>query len=369
MKQYSIFALLLVILAACDNSPEGFRINGTLGGDVKDGTQVFLKRTDERNQPIDVDTASITGGEFSFSGDATLPELHYLFVDQMRGNIPLIIEKGTIEVKAQKDSLAYAEIDGTLQNELFSDFLESSRALSRKALSMNEDMMEASSKRDTAVMNSLREEYFELQEEAKSFELEYARNNPNALISALIIDKAHSTGSLPEGQVKELYEALSDEIKNTEAGKKLKEKIDAIGNTSIGAKAPDFEAPTPNGESLALSDVLGKVTIVDFWAAWCKPCRAENPNVVKVYNKYRDQGLSILGVSLDKSEEDWKRAIEEDGLAWNHVSNVRYFDEIAQLYNVNAIPATFILDEDGVIVAKNLRGSELDKKVGELLLQ
>lgn len=112
---------------------------------------------------------------------------------------------------------------------------------------------------------------------------------------------------------------------------------------------------------------MGKVTIVDFWAAWCKPCRAENPNVVKVYNKYKDQGLSILGVSLDRSEEAWKKAIEEDGLTWNHVSNVQYFDEIAALYNVNAIPATFILDENGVIVAKNLRGEALEEKIGELL--
>ena len=118
---------------------------------------------------------------------------------------------------------------------------------------------------------------------------------------------------------------------------------------------------------MALNEVMGKVTIVDFWAAWCKPCRAENPNVVRVYNKYKDQGLSILGVSLDRNANDWKKAIEDDGLAWHHVSNVQYFDEIAKLYNVDAIPATFILDENGIIVAKDLRGASLDAKIGELL--
>jgi thiol-disulfide isomerase/thioredoxin len=113
--------------------------------------------------------------------------------------------------------------------------------------------------------------------------------------------------------------------------------------------------------------VLGKVTIVDFWAAWCKPCRAENPNVVQVYNKYHDKGLNILGVSLDRRAEDWTKAIEEDGLVWNHVSNIKYFDEIAELYNVRAIPATFILDENGVIIAKDLRGPALENKISELL--
>ncbi|MDO1499000.1 TlpA disulfide reductase family protein [Winogradskyella maritima] len=108
---------------------------------------------------------------------------------------------------------------------------------------------------------------------------------------------------------------------------------------------------------MALADVLGKVTLIDFWAAWCKPCRAENPNVVSVYNKYHEKGLNIIGVSLDRTADAWKKAIEDDGLTWNHVSHVAYFnDPIAKLYNVNAIPAAFLLDENGVIIAKNLRG-------------
>jgi thiol-disulfide isomerase/thioredoxin len=113
---------------------------------------------------------------------------------------------------------------------------------------------------------------------------------------------------------------------------------------------------------------MGKVTLIDFWAAWCKPCRAENPNVVSAYKKYHDKGLNIIGVSLDRSAEDWKKAIADDGLIWNQVSHVAYFeDPIAKLYGVDAIPAAFLLDENGVIVAKNLRGSQLEEKVAELL--
>lgn len=357
----------VLALAACNKNPEGFTINGTVEGEVANGTKIFLRTTDAQNQLVEVDTTTIENGKYTFTGPAKLPTVHYLFIDQLRGNTPVIIEKGEIQVAAHKDSLNFAKIEGTPQNELFAKFLDDSRALSERAMGINDDMRNASAKNDTVAMASLRDEYFELQEEAKNFELEYVKKNPDALISVLILDKVLSTKALPEDEVKVLYDALSPEMKKTQPGKSIAEKLEKGKNTSIGSKAPNFSAPTPTGGQLALNDVLGKVTIVDFWAAWCKPCRAENPNVVKIYNKYHDKGLNILGVSLDRKAEDWKKAIKDDGLTWNHVSNVNYFDEIAKLYNVEAIPATFILDENGVIIAKNLRGSALEEKVAELL--
>ncbi|MGB5822235.1 MAG: TlpA disulfide reductase family protein [Saonia sp.] len=367
MKKIVWVFCITLLLVACNDNPNGFTIEGTITGELENGTKIFLKKTNEMNQPVDVDTTTVENGTFIFTGDAGSPELHYVFIDQISGNVPLIIEKGGIELKAQKDSLGMAKIKGTLQNDLFSDFLKNSREISLKAMSMNDDMRAANAARDTATMAALREEYFELQEEAKTFEIDYVKENPNALISALIIDKVLTTKALPDDEVQEMYNALTAEIKETTVGKKIKEKIDKGKATSIGSKAPNFSAPTPTGEQLALNEVLGKVTILDFWAAWCKPCRAENPNVVKVYNKYHEKGLNILGVSLDKKAEDWKKAIADDSLAWNHVSNVDYFDEIAKLYGVEAIPATFILDENGVIVAKNLRGPALEEKIASML--
>ncbi|MEL6917906.1 MAG: TlpA disulfide reductase family protein [Bacteroidota bacterium] len=367
MKRTLLALCLLIALAACNSTPDGFKIEGTITGELENGTNIFLKRTNDKNQPVDVDTTTVENGVFSFTGEGAVPELHYIFIDQVRGNIPVIIENGEIVVKAQKDSLNFAKIKGTLQNDLFSDFLKSSRELSLKAMSMNNDMRAASAARDTATMAALREEYFELQEDAKKFELEYVKENPNALISALIIDKVLTTKALSDEEAQKMYDALTPEIKETKVGKVIMEKLAKGKTTSIGAKAPNFSAPTPTGEEMALNDVLGKVTILDFWAAWCKPCRAENPNVVKVYNKYHEKGLNILGVSLDKRAEDWKKAIVDDGLEWNHVSNVDYFDEIAKLYGVDAIPATFILDEEGIIVAKNLRGPALEEKIASML--
>ncbi|WP_297794874.1 TlpA disulfide reductase family protein [uncultured Eudoraea sp.] len=367
MKKYIFTALLSGILVACNTTPEGYKLEGTLTGELENGTQVFLKKTDETNQLVEVDTTTLENGQFTFTGTSDLPELHYILINRVRGNIPVVLENGSIEVKAQKDSLAFAGMKGTLQNDLFADFLEESRGLSGRAQSMSNEMRNATAMQDTAAMTSLRDEYFELQEEAKTFEVRFTKEHPEALISALIIEKVMATKGLPENEIKELYEALTPTIKETVVGQRIKDKLEKLTTTSIGSKAPNFSAPTPSGDELALNDVLGKVTIVDFWAAWCKPCRAENPNVVKIYNKYHEKGLNILGVSLDRRAEDWTKAIEDDGLVWNHVSNVQYFDEIAELYNVKAIPATFILDENGVIIAKDLRGMALENKISELL--
>ncbi|HAV55900.1 MAG TPA: peroxiredoxin, partial [Aequorivita sp.] len=137
----------------------------------------------------------------------------------------------------------------------------------------------------------------------------------------------------------------------------------------VGSLAPNFSAPTPTGEMMSLKDALGKYTIIDFWASWCRPCRIENPNVVKVYNKYHDKGLNIISVSLDKAEQKdkWLQAIKDDQMDWYHVSNLQFWqDPIAQQYSVRSIPATFLLDENGVIIDKNLRGAALEAKIATL---
>lgn len=244
-----------------------------------------------------------------------------------------------------------------------------------QAQSIQMDMQRAQNANDQATIASLRDEMEELQNEYKTFELEYIKNNPDALISALLLERAISSKAVESAKIQEMFNALSKEIQDSKPGKrvatnveKLKKSEEAEKKTAVGAKAPNFSGPTPDGKEIALTDVLGKATLIDFWAAWCRPCRAENPNIVSVYKKYHDKGLNIIGVSLDKSEEAWKKAIADDGLEWNHVSHIAYFnDEIAQQYNVDAIPAAFLLDENGVIVAKNLRGPALEAKVAELL--
>ncbi|MBT8236806.1 MAG: AhpC/TSA family protein [Bacteroidia bacterium] len=368
MRFFGVGLVLIgIILSSCATEVDGYLLEGEFTGELEDGTAVYLKAMNEQNRLVEVDTAYLEAGTFQFEGKTEIPELHYLFVDQIRGNIPVVLEDGKIEVNAQKDSLAFASVSGTQQNEYFQNYLLHSREISLKVASIQRDASTATATRDTAVVNSLRDEYIELQNEARAYEVDFIKGQPNALISLLLLERVNATKTIPETEIMELFNSLSPELQNSAIGSKLKVALERGAKVAIGAIAPNFSAPTPGGQQLSLNEVLGKVTILDFWAAWCKPCRAENPNLVKVYEAHKDKGLSIIGVSLDRKAEDWIKAIEVDNLSWHQVSNVRYFDEIAALYNVRAIPASFILDENGVIVAKNLRGAALGEKISELL--
>ncbi|SDF02280.1 TlpA disulfide reductase family protein [Cellulophaga baltica] len=367
MRKVILGLFATALLVSCNSNPDGFSIEATVNGEIENGTKVFLKKINEVNQPVDVDTTTVENGKFVFKGTADSLDLQYIFIDKLQGNIPVMIEKGTIDVVFQKDSLGFAKVEGTEQNELFGKFLDNSRSFSKRAMSMRSDFEKARASGDLATQEALQAESMEMQEQAKNFELTYIKENPNAYVSVLILERVLMSKGLAEDEISKIYEAFTPEIKSTATAKRIEKQLSLTKSTAIGSKAPDFSAPTPDGKQLALKDALGKVTIVDFWAGWCRPCRAENPNLVRVYNKYKDSGLSILGVSLDKTKEEWTGAIAADSLTWNHVSNVQYFDEIAKLYNVRAIPAMFILDENGVIIAKDLRGPELESKIAELM--
>ena len=371
MKKIVLCLVLVVGFLACNSKPEGYELNGELRGEVADGTKVYLKKIDSTNRPVDVDTTTVEKGKFKFTGNQELPEMHYLFIDNLNGYGTVILENGEIMYSGQRDSIGVAEISGTPQNETFSDYMKGSIAIADKARSVGQDMQTA----DEATKTALADEMKELQEEYQNFDVNFIKDHPDALISVLLMDRAIASRTMTYDELKAMYDAFNPKMKETGAGKKIGDKLEALKereengkNTKIGAKAPEFTAPGPDGQQVALNEVLGKITLVDFWAGWCKPCRAENPNIVAVYKKYHDKGLNILGVSLDRKPEDWKKAIADDELDWNHVSHVLYFnDPIAKLYNVDAIPAAFLLDENGVIIAKNLRGPALEQKVAELL--
>ena len=368
MKKLLLVFIIAITIVACSTSSDGYTLNGKITGELIDSTKIYLKAIDSTNRLIDIDTTMSSNGTFKFTGDQSTPSLNYIVIDGIRGNFPVIIENGNISFSGQKDSLQFATIAGTPQNEFFSNFLTEQRSMQSIAESMQRDLRAARNSKDSATMNSLRDEFFELQEKSKQFSQDFIKENPSALISALLLQNLLRAKSLPATDVKTYYDALTEDIKATKPGKAIAKELANVLATEIGATAPSFSGPSPDGNTLALSDVKGKLVLVDFWAAWCKPCRAENPNIVSVYNKYKEKGFNVIGVSLDRKSEDWLKAIEADGLAWNHISNLKYFnDPIAKMYNVNAIPAAFLLDENGVIVGKNLRGPALEQKVAEFL--
>ena len=221
----------------------------------------------------------------------------------------------------------------------------------------------------------------EITKKMEDFPFEFVAEHNDNPFSVILLQKLAEAKDADFPRIEASLNSLSDEQKQSVTATMLKTQLNikkaeqaAIGATQIGQVAPAFSAPTPDGKILSLDDVKGKLTLIDFWASWCKPCRRENPNVVKVYNKYHKKGLEIISVSLDgsRSQKDpkaaWIKAIEDDKLTWSHVSNLNYFnDPVAKAYNINSIPATYLLDQDGKIVAKNLRGDALEKKVAEYL--
>ncbi len=150
--------------------------------------------------------------------------------------------------------------------------------------------------------------------------------------------------------------------------KELSNQVEKLKVTAVGQIAPEISLANPNGQIVKLSSLRGKYVLIDFWAKWCGPCRRENPNVVKAYKRFKDKGFEVFGVSLDRNKEDWVKAIAEDGLTWTHVSDLKYFEsQAAKDYNINAIPFSILLDKTGKIIAKNLRGAALEKKLEEVV--
>ena len=368
MKKIFTFLVACAVLASCNQLKENeYRLDVEISG-VEDGKKVLVKKSDEENLPVTLDSTVVKDGKFVISGFSETPELHYVFIEGVQGNLGYIAEPGNIKAIAYKDSITKSVLSGTPSNDDFNSFLNESKAIGNKINAVRTAYADASKTGDTVTLNTLGETYRELMVEAGEFETDFIKNHPESFMSGLILERMLFTGGKTAEEVKTLFEPLSDEIKDTRVGKNISRKLKDLFKTNVGSVAPDFEGPTPEGARLSLTAAKGKVTIIDFWASWCKPCRAENPNVVELYNKYHEKGLNIIGVSLDKTANAWKQAIEADGLPWQHVSNLQYWqDPIARLYNIRSIPATFILDAQGKIVAKGNRVRDNEAKIIELL--
>ncbi len=372
MKKIAVFASLLVLLITGCEDDKGYYLSGNIEG-MDDGKKVYISEMVENsNTPNVIDTTEIKDGKFEIDlEDKDLPKLSFLRFEGVNGNVVYISENQKIHFDIDKDSLRNTKVSGGKENKALYEYLAHLNELNRKMVKMQQEMRQAMMKKDTAKLQSFQETQAELRDNDKLFKEELFGRNQDSFVGALLLSDMMSMKTHSPAEVREMYDQLSDRIKSTVFAKSLKENIERFSAGEVGSKAPSFSGPNPEGEEISLEENLGKVTIVDFWAAWCKPCRIENPNLVKTYNKYKDQGLEVISVSLDRpgQKDKWLQAIEEDNLGqWKHVSHLQFWQEpIARKYGITAIPATFILDEKGVIVAKNLRGEQLSDKIGELI--
>lgn len=376
MKPFSIF-FCVAILFSCEKPPkDSYHIKAKAPG-IYNGMRAYLKVSDERQRFVNVDTAIVMDEKFSFDGKRDEPRLEYLFIDNYEGHLPLIVENGDIEIQINKDSLFASKIIGSKENDAYKAFSEEERKLTLRAIELQKSQRTARQTNNTIEFGQLTNDLKQTTDDLKNLPMRFINGKEDSFLSVILLNKMTNTNGVALDSIEVGYNKLSANLKASSYGQKIGSFIDQQKlireqqkATQIGGTAPNFSANTPEGKTLALNDIKGKLTLIDFWASWCGPCRRENPNVVKVYNKYHDKGLEIISVSLDRNgqKDRWIKAINDDKMTWHHISNLQYWqDPIAKIYNVRSIPATFLLDAEGKIVAKNLRGSALEDKVAELL--
>jgi peroxiredoxin len=332
-KQLSITGLLALLLSAgasfANGRTEVVNIKGEAVG-FTNASKVYLQRYENKMFFV-IDSATVSGGQFAFSKKLEVPELYgitdqpgelstlFVFVDDKTN---LVVRYDT--ARGGRNST----ISGSPAADRYKAYQQNSRNLNIEA---------------------------------------FIKEDPASIVSAWVLYRYYSP-SLPPEDIERYTNLLDKSLENTQYVKLLRELPATLRSTALGTKAPDIALPNPEGKTVRLSDHFGKYILVDFWAAWCGPCRRENPNVVRVFNKYKEKGFTVFGVSLDSKKEAWIKAIQQDGLNWPQVSDLKFWDSgPAKQYGIRGIPGNVLLDRSGKIIARNLRGEDLEKKLAELL--
>ena len=358
--------IISFIIISC-KSGNDFTIDGTI--DADDGSKVYILQADQNNQPFVKDSTVIKNSKFEFSGQAATPEISYFQVEGVNGYVLSIIEAGKINAEIYTDNLTTSLVTGTRSNNDFNKYRDETKSLVENINNLASDQQQAIFNNNIELASKLRKDISRNEQEIMLYEWDFIINNEDSYMSALLLEVFMVENKVNKDSIIEVYNTFSNRIKISNVGKNIADLLRQYEDPiNVGELAPDFTAPSLDGENLTLSENLGKVTLIDFWAAWCRPCRIENPNLVRLYKKYNSYGLQIIGVSLDRTKEQWEKAISDDNLPWIHVSNLDFWnDPVARMYSIRAIPQSFLLDENGYVIAKNLRGLSLEQKVESAL--
>jgi thiol-disulfide isomerase/thioredoxin len=315
-----------------------------------------------------VDSASLDHGYFKLNGKADTAEYCIIRLSKNKGSIDFFLENGKISILIKKDSLESSLIQGTKTQEEFAYFENTiSKSVYARTSALDIAYKKAVEKKDRKSIDSMEKEYDLLDIEYRLLITDFVKSHPGSVVSAFLIYN-NFTYNPSVSKLDSLYNLLDTTIRAGYYGRKIVSTIAKEKITGIGKTAPVFESTDVNGKVKSITALKGKYVLLDFWASWCGPCRQENPAVVKAYHRFHDKGFDIFGVSLDTDKAKWITAIKKDGLDWTQVSDLKGWKaDVVALYGIQGIPMNYLLDKNGIIVAKGLRGEDLAKKLEELL--
>jgi peroxiredoxin len=364
MRKLFYSLLAIAFLFSCSTETK-YNIEGQIKG-LNSGSAVLQKVED--GKLVTVDSVALKEGKFSFQGKVEMPEYHIIKFADTLDAIPLFLENTKVKIMAHIDSIPNADIKGSEITTLYRSFEDQLMNYNMQFRTLYNAYMQANMGGDMEKVKQIEAEYAKVEDQQQQYIKDFIHNNSSTVLSPFIALN-YMMPYLTLDELEAIIEKFTPEVAESVYAKELTKKVNVLKSVAIGQPYIDFTMNDPDGNPVSLSSYVGDgYVLIDFWAGWCNPCRQENPNLVENYKKYADKGFEIFGVSLDKTRESWVEAIEADGITWPQVSELNYWDCSARdLYGFNSIPHNVLIDPDGIIIAKNLRGEKLSDTLADLL--